>query len=139
MSDRREQIEATAADSKKTSALCRMMARGMIPKKLKAYLAACHDGREQQVFPNLAGFCRYLGVGIREFCAVGERYPEVYDAVMTELEDEALNARRLPANSASLTAAYFKRRLGYEGQEHAEKSEGEVSVMFDHDIAQAGA
>ncbi len=116
-----------------------MMARGTIIKKLKGYLAVCHGESSEEAFPNLAGLCRYLGVGIREFCAVGERYPDVYDAVMTQLEDEALNARRLPANSASLTAAYFKRRLGYEAEERGERRDGEVRVVFDHDIAEAGA
>ena len=138
MSDRKERTEATAADSKRTATLSRVMSGGLILKKLKAYLTACH-GENAEAFPNLAGLCRYLGVGIREFCTVGERYPDVYDAVMTQLEDEALNARRLPANSASLTAAYFKRRLGYEGQDHIERGESELRVIFDHDIEEAGA
>lgn len=143
MSERTRQSEMTAhttkADSKASAALRRMMARDTIKKKLRAYLALCHGEDASEAFPNLAGFCRYLGVGIREFCAVGEQYPDAYDSVMTELEDEALNARHLPANSASLTAAYFKRRLGYEAQEHGERGESEVRVVFDHDIAQAGA
>jgi hypothetical protein len=111
------------------------MASGSIEARLRAYLARCH--KEEDAFPNLAGFCRYLGIGIRTFIALGERYPAAYDAVMTQLEDEALNAQRLPANSASLTAAYFKRRLGYDGEEESGRS-GEVRVIFDHDIALAG-
>ena len=112
------------------------MAGGSIEARLRTYLARCHD--KEDAFPNLAGFCRYLGIGIRTFMALGERYPAAYDTVMTQLEDEALNAQHLPANSASLTAAYFKRRLGYDGEDAAERGGGEVRVIFDHDITLAG-
>ncbi|MBQ8719065.1 MAG: hypothetical protein IJY66_07350 [Clostridia bacterium] len=116
------------------------MASGEIVNKLRAYLAICHSGEagEETAFPNLAGFCRYLGVGIRTFCALGEEYPAAYDCVMTQLEDEALNAQRLPANSASLTAAYFKRRLGYDGDDEDKGSKEALRVVFEHDILEAG-
>ena len=115
------------------------MAAGSVEKRLHAYLQRCHAEEDGGAFPNLAGFCRYLGVGIRTFCELGAQYPAAYDAVMTQLEDEALNADHLPANSASLTAAYFKRRLGYDAQEPARAESGEVRVIFDHDIVEAGA
>ena len=116
------------------------MASGEIERKLRAYLAVCHSGEEgeETAFPNLAGFCRYLGVGIRTFCALGEEYPAAYDSVMTQLEDEALNAQRLPANSASLTAAYFKRRLGYDSDGEEKGAKDAVRVVFEHDILEAG-
>ena len=116
------------------------MASGEIVNKLRAYLAVCHSGEtgEETAFPNLAGFCRYLGVGIKTFCALGEEYPAAYDCVMTQLEDEALNAQRLPANSASLTAAYFKRRLGYDGDDEDKGSKEALRVVFEHDILEAG-
>ena len=115
------------------------MAAGSVEKKLHAYLQRCHGEEDGGAFPNLAGFCRYLGVGIRTFCELGAQYPAAYDAVMTQLEDEALNANRLPANSASLTAAYFKRRLGYDGEIPGEREAPGIRVVFDHDIAEAGA
>ena len=116
------------------------MASGEIMNKLRAYLTACHSGEmgEEVSFPNLAGFCRYLGVGIRTFCALGEEYPAAYDCVMTQLEDEALNAQRLPANSASLTAAYFKRRMGYDGDGEDKSGREPVHIVFEHDILEAG-
>jgi hypothetical protein len=114
------------------------MQEGRIGQKLASYLQLCHgEDTSEESFPNLAGFCRYLGVGVREFAHLGEQYPRLYDQVMTSLEDEALNARRLPANSASLTAAYFKRRLGYDGED-TEVRAGEWKVVFDHDIEEAG-
>lgn len=130
-----------ASAGKRREALAKLMAQGGIEERLRAYLQRCHneeDGRGE--FPNLAGFCRCLGVGIRTFCELGEDYPVAYDAVMTQLEDEALNAPKLPANSASLTAAYFKRRLGYDGEsgEGRESGEGGVQVIFDHDILATG-
>ncbi len=122
-------------------ALAALMESGRIEEKLRVYLAACHGNEEgeENAFPNLAGFCRYLGVGIRTFAALGEEYPAAYDGVMTQLEDEALNAQRLPANSASLTAAYFKRRLGYDGESEEERTGERVRIVFDHDVAAAGA
>ncbi|MBQ7337120.1 MAG: hypothetical protein IJW40_01565 [Clostridia bacterium] len=121
-------------------ALAALMAQGKLEMRLRAYLDGCHGDRERDgAFPNLAGFCRYLGVGMRTFCSVGEEYPAIYDAVMTQLEDEALNSKKLPADSAMLTAAYLKRRLGYDGEAVAGKRSGEeVRVVFEHDLEQAG-
>ena len=92
-------------------------------------------------FPNLAGFCRYLGRGLEELAALGEHYPSAYDSLMTALEDAALNADSIPAGSATLTMAYFKRRLHYGATETAEtngETEGEIRVVFDHNMEEDG-
>jgi hypothetical protein len=44
----------------------------------------------------------------------------------------------LPANSASLTAAYFKRRLGYDGDGEDKSGREPVHIVFEHDILEAG-
>ena len=136
MSVRNDVVRKSKARARE--ALEALMQSGKIEGKLHEYLQACHGEGEDGAFPNLAGFCRYLGVGLHTFAELGECYPAAYDAVMTQLEDEALNAHRLPADSAMLTAAYFKRRLGYDGEAVVGKGGERVSVMFDHDIMQAG-
>ncbi len=140
MSEKKHTVRSSI--EQKRDALAEWMAENKIEQKLHVYLARCHqedEGRSGE-FPNLAGFCRYLGVGVRTFCELGEEYPMAYDAVMTQLEDEALNASKLPANSASLTTAYFKRRLGYDGDsgEGHEAVDGVAQVVFDHDILASG-
>ena len=70
------------------------------------YLAHCE---KNEVFPNLAGFCRFCGIGEDKFAQLRQRWPEVCDFVVTALEDEALNADL----SSSLVTAYLKHRLGY--------------------------
>ena len=70
------------------------------------YLAHCG---ESESFPNLAGFCRFCGIGEDRFARLRQRWPEACDFVITALEDEALNADL----SSSLVTAYLKHRLGY--------------------------
>ena len=64
-------------------------------------------------FPNMAGFCRYLGVGVEQFCLSMKERQEEYDALCAIFEDEALNS----GLSATLISAYLKRHLGY-GERH---------------------
>lgn len=111
---------------------------------LSGYLKACRPPPEADPkravarFPNIAGFCRFLGCGIAEFESFRLSHPMEADYVCTVLEDEALNTQVL---SPTLSSAYLKRRLGY-----AEKNEptsqatcGEVRVIFEHDITEDGA
>lgn len=130
---KRRRLSATALNG--------LFQNGRIAERLREYVALCHceAGGEEQ-FPNLAGFCRYLGVGLGRLRGVGAKYPDVYDELVTLLEDEALNASHIPAKSAMLTATYFKQRLGYAEKELARDAKaGEVRVVFDHDILEAGA
>ena len=88
-------------------------------------------------FPNLAGFCRYLGIGLSEFSEVMEKYPAECDAVLAALEDEALNL----CNSATLISAYMKQRLGYgrlsaEPKYHCDSEQ--LELVFEHDIFEDG-
>ena len=130
--------------SKGKAALESLFESGDLMDALEQYIRRCHAsgddkrGDKDARFPNPAGFCRSLGVGLRCFEALGARYPALYDNVMTLLEDEALNASRYPANSASLTTAFFKRRLGYASDEDAGRGSGEITAVFDHDIQEAG-
>lgn len=129
---------------------------GKILQAVEDYILACGGEREEAgsagsrvrnvrtvggKFPNLAGFGRYLGRGLEELTALGEAYPAAYDGVMTALEDAALNAGSIPAGSAMLTMAYFRRRLRYGKSETVEgvrEGDGEIRVMFDHNMEEDG-
>ena len=127
--------------------------KGVLGELAMAYLRECEAGRvrsdagEKEAgreaarsaqppvgrFPNVAGFCRYLGVSISELDTVRREYPEAVERVLTILEDEALCNRGGVA--ISLLADYLKKRLDW-----GERSQGgeEVKVVFEHDIRRDG-
>ena len=86
-------------------------------------------------FPNLAGFCRFLGIGRGKYERFSTKYPDEFEKISAMLEDEALNSEISP----SLLTAYLKKRLGY--GESSDDSESKTTVdtaqlklIFDHDI-----
>ena len=88
-------------------------------------------------FPNVAGFCRYFGIGQGKFDRLAKKYPDEFEKVSAALEDEALNAEISP----SLLGAYLKRRLGYSESTENEKNDvdvGQLKLVFEHDIAEDG-
>ena len=87
-------------------------------------------------FPNLAGFCRFLGCGISHLQKLCSEVPRLYDLICTTLEDELL----MSSPSPSLLSYYLKKRLGYdEKEEPASASCGEMRLVFEHDILEDGA
>ena len=84
-------------------------------------------------FPNMAGFCRYLGIGIDEFISLSTHFPREFDRLRATLEDEALNASLSP----TIIAAYFKKRLGYE-KESSAADIGIPEIRFEHDVWEDG-
>ena len=120
---------------------------GSVLSYAERYAEECReksDERRRERFPNLAGFGRSLGVGIATLRTLGEKYPDTYDALLSLLEDEALNAAYYPCASSMLTAAYLKGRLGFGAEErHADKADdaaeaGGVQIIFEHDIGKDG-
>ena len=88
-------------------------------------------------FPNVAGCCRYLGIGQGTFERLAKKYPDEFEKVAAALEDEALNAEISP----SLLGVYLKRRLGYaETSETARRDVdmGQMRLIFEHDILADG-
>lgn len=88
-------------------------------------------------FANLAGFCRYLGVGVDTFEREMAAYPEIYGTVCAMFEDEALNCEL----SATLVSAYLKKRLGYSEKAEERRSvceAAETRLVFEHDIFEDG-
>ena len=132
------------------SPLSKAFCNRSIYKKLERYVDSClisqtdSDGEERasrsrkkdssyRRFPNIAGFCRYLGVGTDELLEEAIRFPREFGRIRAILEDEALNA----SLSTTVIAAYFKKRLGYD--KDTEKSDNSApEVRFEHDIWEDG-
>ena len=129
--------------------------KGALDKLAGEYIIFCHTFKEEQEnerestpkkrkageppsrFPNVAGFCRYFGIGHQKYDRLSKKYPEEFEKLSAILEDEALNSEI----SASVLTAYLKKRLGYAEIEKDEKSEveaGQISLIFDHDILADG-
>ena len=88
-------------------------------------------------FPNLAGFSRFLGVGVSNVKSIESKWPEQYGALMAIFEDEALNSDK----NATILNTYIKERLNF-----GEKKEGgatlpvgNVQLVFEHDMSEDGA
>ena len=85
-------------------------------------------------FPNVAGFCRYFNIGGNEYEALAAKYPKEFDKLNAIFEDEAFNSDISP----TLLSAYLKKRLGYEKKEGSELIDGQLKVLFEHDIMEDG-
>ncbi len=121
-------------------------ASGQLKKYLNRYLRECRppsgaDGKKAAgKFPNLAGFCRWLGCGVSDLDALRLSHTEAADWLIAVMEDEALNNGA--GISPTLLSAYLKRRLGYASErvEAVSGAEcGEMRVIFEHDIGEDGA
>lgn len=104
------------------------------------YVEFCRSevmGKSKSRFPNLAGFCRYLGVGLDALRECFAEYPESYDALCAVFEDEALNSELSP----TVITAYLKQRLGYGEKQEVKQAScrlPELKLVFDHDIFEDG-
>lgn len=89
-------------------------------------------------FPNIAGFCRFCGVGQTQIDILRRKFPLEYDALCAIFEDEALNS----GLSVSLLSSYMKYRLGYGGDERScdgeKNGKNETKIVFEHDIFEDG-
>ena len=112
-----------------------------------ALIRACRDGtalrlaaeyivlnREGSALPNIAGFCRSLGVGLCEFDGLKKTYPDIHSALCAVFEDEALNSGVSP----SVLTLYLRGRLDY-GERHGAEDGGDrdgapLKVVFEHDV-----
>ncbi|MBR7099498.1 MAG: hypothetical protein IKC59_08785 [Clostridia bacterium] len=117
---------------------------GRLWDALDEYLERCRStGGEGKrgggSFPNIAGFCRFLGCGLQDAEAFRLSHPAEADRLNTVLEDEAFNCGG--HLSPTLLSAYLKHRLGYGDKSEAVSGTdcGEVRVIFEHDVAEDGA
>lgn len=118
--------------------------RGNLKRLLELYLKSCQregdaDAKKSTAtFPNLAGFCRFIGCGLAAMELLRDGNPEVYDYVCTVLEDEALRYSVSP----TVMSAYLKQRLGLgekPGDSGTKSTEcGQLKLVFEHDILEDG-
>ena len=120
---------------------------GTLPSLLEAYVASCRPNTDEgearprsrkeaastERFPNLAGFCRFLGCSVEEWLGMERTDPIRFGRLRAVLEDEALNAML----SATIIGAYLKKRLGYDRESEARFGE-QTTVCFEHDIWEDG-
>ena len=113
---------------------------GRFRRLIERYLKSCRVPEEKKGgrFPNLAGFCRWMGCGVDALEQLKLTHPDEADYLIAVMEDEALNS---PVLSPTVVGAYLKRRLAY-GEKAASVSSsadcGEVRLVFEHDIAEDG-
>lgn len=135
-----KQVCANAPNAMIKSAAC-----GRLSRRLKEYLTTCRPPPDADPkknpgsFPNLAGFCRYLGCGMSASEELRATYPAQYDFICAALEDEALNFSLSP----TVLTAYLKQRLGYGEKLDAASAGsaecGQLQLIFEHDITEDGA
>lgn len=88
---------------------------------------------QKKSFPNIAGFCRYLGISTQEFETLLRDFPLQYERLIAVFEDEALNSGLSPA----LLSAYLKKRIGYDSYSK-QPSNDELHICFEHDVYEDG-
>lgn len=124
--------------------LGRASVRKRVPELLEAYVKSCRPPSEGDPkknppkFPNLAGFCRFIGGTVSSMEDLRAVDPALFGWICTVLEDEALNF----SSSPTLLSAYLKRRLGYGDAHDGENGSaacGDVRLVFEHDIGEDGA
>lgn len=123
-------LERLADEDKMTDALSR-------------YLASCRPEKEEGNskragrIPNVAGFCRFLGITLADFDRLRKTRPDHHGALCAALEDEALNS----GMTATILSIYLKYRLGYAGEKEEEcgvTDTGQIRLIFDHDAYRDG-
>lgn len=85
-------------------------------------------------FPNIAGFCRHFRIGASEYECLALKYPAEFEKLGVMFEDEALNSDVSP----TILSAYMKKRLGYDRESEREISDGQLKIVFDHNIMEDG-
>ena len=124
------------------TALEKLADEEMIDTELGKYILLCRSeggGNPKSAgrIPNVAGFCRFLGVTLSDFDRLKSTRPEIHGAICAALEDEALNSQM----TATILSIYLKHRLGYSEEKREEKSvtdSGQLRLIFDHDAFEDG-
>ncbi len=109
--------------------------RGLLPEIVEQYVIECirrtrEEERKKSILPNIAGFCRFCGIGREDLDSLRERFPREYSALLSVFEDEALNSDL----SSTTLAYYMKNMLGNE----VEEEESTTVIRFEHDILSDG-
>ena len=125
-----------------------MCKNGLLDGLIEDYIGFCHRthtpaaedtsrtrSKPRTLFPNLAGFCRFLNTGLSDIASLAKDFPEEYERLLAIFEDEALNSEVSP----TLLSAYLKKRLRYISPADTPTASGkEVKYCFEHDIFSDG-
>ncbi len=98
-----------------------------LKSKLREYIDSVLSSERKHPFPNLAGFCRHIGISANELFSLKKKRPNDFSSVMLELEDAALNS----GATASLINLYL-RQYGFW------KPQSEDDIFCDHDMLEDG-
>ena len=119
---------------------------GYLYRLLEDYVMSCAESvdsaeeskktakKSKRRFPNAAGFCRYCGIGEAEYDCLAAKYPVEFQRIQAVFEDEALNSEVSP----TVLTAYMKKWIGYEKPVKAQVCDGQIKIIFDHDIMEDG-
>ena len=130
-------------------------ALGLLSELAEEYLLSCHTTKKEgeceeadekerrprkkesdkytQRFPNVAGFCRYCGIGRGKYERLSKKYPDEFERLCAVFEDEALNSQISP----TVLSAYLKKRLGYADSSEVATTQvdtAQLKLIFDHDV-----
>lgn len=144
----KKEMKKCVSNNENSEELYKFCEVGLIGQLAEEYVKSCKEiekngegevaqKKKTSKFPNLAGFCRYLGISREKYERLSKKYPEEFGKLEAIFEDEALNSDV----SASVITAYLKRRLGYNDSEKSEKTEletGQLRLIFEHDIIADG-
>ena len=127
--------------------------RNVLNRTLEKYIESCHQfdedadcdtadtGKKKKRarrgggrFPNIAGFCRYYRISIKNLDSLAREFPEEINMLYAILEDEALNSGLPPA----VLSAYLKKRLGYDKELSDGSAEETMTIRFEHNIFDDG-
>ncbi len=95
---------------------------------IERYLEECRERGEPKkpIFANVAGFCRYAGMSVKQFLAMKTRFPTEFAAAGAYFEDAALNS----GATATLVGMYL-RQYGFWGSERDDSRE---EIECEHDL-----
>lgn len=130
--------------TKRDSVLSTLYKNNILDYIVEDYISTCHavaqgstdetsfrrQTKHRSHFANLAGLCRYIGIGLSDLAVFSEEYPDEYDKLHAVFEDEALNSDVSP----TILSAYLKKRLAYTKESDGAEEAKEVRYCFEHDI-----
>ena len=119
-------------DMKAVDELCR---KGSPESSAENYIVFCLSSDPKRL-PNMAGFFRWLKLSAAALDHFRQAHSEKFRTVKMFFEDEAINSDLPP----SIVSAYMKQLLSSENgtDEPKEESEGNITLVFEHDIEHDG-
>jgi len=97
-------------------------------RKLKSYVKFCSEDEHSRRLPNAAGFCRYCGIRRKDYAALKDVYPLMYDIAESTFIDEALNTKVVNSGAIMNFVHEFNASVT-----RPEENSGEFRLVCEHD------